>query len=316
MDEQAADGMTNNALGSGGPLPSFSRAMDVLTSYRGVDGSPSPNIAPSYLRGSTYMRLLEAQRRAESYAQREPARAADGGSAVDGSVLARPSLPSGVYRGISHSVIERAPPAEQGDAVPPLPSRWNKDDASNGAEVQLNPMAVRYASSKNLHDRDYEAGAARANHFMPPECGIYYYEVQILLGKRDEYVASIRSHAPRRPVADEAFSTTISVGFSTRNAALSRSVGWENESWGYHGDDGKAYGGHNTGRPYGPTFSMGDIIGCGVNFRERVAFFTKNGVKLGRRRGLVRDGRGGADGATQASPLPKCHRASFTRRSA
>lgn len=58
-------------------------------------------------------------------------------------------------------------------------------------------------------------------------------------------------------------------------------MGWEPESWGYHGDDGRTYTGQNIGRNYGPTFSLGDVIGCGVNFRDHTAFFTKNGVKLG-----------------------------------
>lgn len=76
-------------------------------------------------------------------------------------------------------------------------------------------------------------------------------------------------------------STTIAVGFSTRNAALSRPVGWEPESWGYHGDDGRCFTGQNIGRPFGPVFNSGDVIGCGVNFRDHTAFFTKNGQMLG-----------------------------------
>lgn len=35
------------------------------------------------------------------------------------------------------------------------------------------------------------------------------------------------------------------------------------------------------GKHYGPTFSTGDTIGCGVNFRTGNAFFTKNGRCLG-----------------------------------
>lgn len=76
-------------------------------------------------------------------------------------------------------------------------------------------------------------------------------------------------------------STTIAIGFSSKSASLSRPVGWEPESWGYHGDDGRCFTGQNIGRPYGPTFNSGDVIGCGVNFRDHTAFFTKNGIKLG-----------------------------------
>lgn len=29
-------------------------------------------------------------------------------------------------------------------------------------------------------------------------------------------------------------------------------------------------------------FNQGDVIGCGVNFREHKAFFTRNGVRIGK----------------------------------
>ncbi|OAQ82728.1 RanBPM [Purpureocillium lilacinum] len=260
MDEQAGDGMAN-VWNAAGPLPSFSRAFDMFTTPRDADGFGHGAFVPSYLRGSTYMRLLEEQRKAQSQSAKESKRSTDNGANVDSNGFVRPPLPSGAHRGMTHNVIERPPPFEEDEAVPPLPTRWNKDDAGHGAEVQSNPLTVRYVGSKNHHEREYEAGGVRANHHMPPECGIYYFEVQIVYGKRDD--------------------TTISIGFSARNTALSRAVGWEPESWGYHGDDGRTYTGQNIGRNYGPTFSLGDVIGCGVNFRDHTAFFTKNGVKLG-----------------------------------
>lgn len=77
-------------------------------------------------------------------------------------------------------------------------------------------------------------------------------------------------------------STTIAVGFSTKTAMLSRPIGWEQESWGYHGDDGRAFAGQQSGRVYGPSYTKGDVIGCGINYRENHAFFTRNGVHLGK----------------------------------
>lgn len=71
------------------------------------------------------------------------------------------------------------------------------------------------------------------------------------------------------------------MGFSTKTVALSRPPGWEPESWGYHGDDGNCYSSHNSGKQYGPPFTTGDTVGCGVNFRLGTVFFTKNGVLLG-----------------------------------
>ena len=69
---------------------------------------------------------------------------------------------------------------------------------------------------------------------------------------------------------------------------MNRLPGWEPESWGYHGDDGNAFCSHGPGKSYGPQFTANDVIGCGVNFNNRSAFFTKNGVHLGMR--TIREG--------------------------
>ena len=63
---------------------------------------------------------------------------------------------------------------------------------------------------------------------------------------------------------------------------MTRLPGWEPESWGYHGDDGNAFSCHALGKGYGPLFASGDIIGCGINFKNNTAFFTKNGTHLGK----------------------------------
>lgn len=73
----------------------------------------------------------------------------------------------------------------------------------------------------------------------------------------------------------------IGVGFSGSKASLEKLPGWEPDSWAYHGDDGKAFGCERPGKSYGPKFSTGDVIGCGVNFKAGSAFFTKNGVFQG-----------------------------------
>lgn len=75
----------------------------------------------------------------------------------------------------------------------------------------------------------------------------------------------------------------IGVGFSNNKASLERLPGWEQESWAYHGDDGKTFFGDNQGqgKPYGPTFTVNDTVGCGINFATGCGFFTKNGTHLG-----------------------------------
>jgi Ran-binding protein 9/10 len=85
--------------------------------------------------------------------------------------------------------------------------------------------------------------------------------------------------------------------FATKALNLSKLPGWDSGSWGYHGDDGLSFMGQpRTGATYGPRFGsmffthsreMGltsqpanDTIGCGVNFLENNAFYTKNGKLL------------------------------------
>lgn len=64
---------------------------------------------------------------------------------------------------------------------------------------------------------------------------------------------------------------------------LSRPPGWEGGSWGYHGDDGNCFHNSNCGKNYGPKYTTGDVVGCGINFNTGCIFFTKNGHNLGMR---------------------------------
>ncbi|KAH8699560.1 concanavalin A-like lectin/glucanase domain-containing protein [Ilyonectria robusta] len=217
---------------------------------------------PSYLAGSTYVQKLEEAHRSKLQA-RESTRTSASGLSPSLTTF-NPNqhpLPPGSHRGMSHTVIERPPVFEEDESLAPLPSKWNKDDQWGGIEIQPDGLSIKYVGPKNQHDRDHEACAVRADHYMPLQCGVYYYEVQILSAKRDD--------------------ATIGIGFSTKTATLSRPIGWEPEAWGYHGDDGRCFTGQNIGRHYGPRYNTGDVIGCGVNFRNYTAFFTKNGVKIG-----------------------------------
>jgi hypothetical protein len=95
---------------------------------------------------------------------------------------------------------------------------------------------------------------------------------------------------------------------------LSRLPGWEKNSWGYHGDDWFSFSAEKNGTPYGPKFGSaslspslspslscaqtynlklggsnmnsflklaGDVVGCGVDFSQNRAFYTKDGAFLG-----------------------------------
>ena len=60
-------------------------------------------------------------------------------------------------------------------------------------------------------------------------------------------------------------------------------LGRIDKSWGYHGDDGNIIDGQCPAKLFGPKFGDGDTIGCGVNFVEEIAFYTKNGDIIGKK---------------------------------
>jgi Ran-binding protein 9/10 len=165
-------------------------------------------------------------------------------------------------------VVERLPPPGDEDKSYPLPSRWSEEDRQTGLEVLADGMEVKFNGVTKTSD---EAASIRSDHPMPRECGIYYFEVTILSKNKDGL---------------------IGIGFSTKKAQLNRLPGWETESWAYHGDDGFAFACTASGKAYGPRFSCQDIVGCGINFRTGNAFFTRNGVYLGKHDHFALDSHG------------------------
>ncbi|KAG6005707.1 hypothetical protein E4U21_007723 [Claviceps maximensis] len=268
MNEAANAIVSDDAWRAGGSLPSFSRGFEMFLNSkdirRGSLAADDGFFIPSYLSTSTYARKLtkahEIKLQARAEMKLQPSAIGDASKGASG-FSHQPQMPIGSHRGMSHSVVERLPPPEEDCTLPPLPTQWNRNDMWGGIEIHPDGRAVEYIGSRSLHDRDQEASAVRADHCMPSQCGLYYYEVSIVYGKRDD--------------------TTIAVGFSTKNASTSRPLGWEPESVAYHGDDGRCFAGQNTGQIYGPEFNTGDVIGCGVNFLDHTVFFTRNGVNLG-----------------------------------
>ncbi|GAA6031488.1 hypothetical protein JCM8097_006480 [Rhodosporidiobolus ruineniae] len=172
-----------------------------------------------------------------------------------------------------------------GDAPILLPTCWDEDDRCALLELSSDGLSVSFAGSAKYGDRD--AAAIRANRPVPSQAGIYYYEVQIL---------------------DKGTNGYIGIGLSHRTVSLSRLPGWEENSYGFHADDGRAFCCQGTGERFGPTFTTGDVVGCGVDWtnagppradNERSGpggkeaqrlkegntggrvFFTKNGTFLG-----------------------------------
>ncbi|KAG0020088.1 hypothetical protein BGZ80_004814 [Entomortierella chlamydospora] len=117
--------------------------------------------------------------------------------------------------------------------------------SSSGSDSSYENDSTFTPKSERPGKHDTDASSIRANRHIPPQCGVYYYEVLI------------------------------------KSKGQQGDWRWEPQSWGYHGDDGNSFEGCGNGRPFGPVFTTGDTIGCGVNFRDMSLFFTKNGVHLG-----------------------------------
>ena len=74
---------------------------------------------------------------------------------------------------------------------------------------------------------------------------------------------------------------SIAIGLADGSFALNRQPGWEPNSYGYHGYDGRRYADSERGEHFAPRFGTGDVVGCGLLAARREVFFTKNGQHLG-----------------------------------
>ncbi|KAL9007669.1 MAG: hypothetical protein Q9173_007115 [Seirophora scorigena] len=214
---------------------------------------------PSYLRQSQYIERLRAANEAKIAAQREAPPHRPKGNGALSSRSSSASLPklAPSHRGMTYEVIEHQPPEDSG-GLTPLPAKWVETDKNQAIEIGSDGLGVRFVGGSKLHE--HEAAAARTDHPMPLQVGLYYYEVTITSRGKDGF---------------------IGIGFSGPKVSLEKLPGWEPDSWGWHGDDGNTFCCQITGKNYGPTFTTGDVVGCGVNFMTGCAFFTKNGVFLG-----------------------------------
>jgi len=138
-----------------------------------------------------------------------------------------------------------------------LPRAWSAKDKANFISLSDNNLKVHYKGVGKGHK---DAAAVRATHPIPPACLLYYFEIKIISKGRDGYMG---------------------IGLAAQEVNMQRLPGWDKQSFGYHGDDGHSFNSSGTGKPYGPTFTTGDVIGCAYNLVENTCYYTKNGLNLG-----------------------------------
>lgn len=141
---------------------------------------------PSYLEGSHYLARLEAQEREKGLILKD---AAGSSSAANGTGRGKPPAPPTFHMGIAMDVVERIPGGDLGrDVLDALPTKWatSREDKPLTLEVMGAGLEVKYTGSRTVSERDYEAYAIRADHPMPLQCGLYYFEITVLTKRHTE----------------------------------------------------------------------------------------------------------------------------------
>lgn len=133
---------------------------------------------------------------------------------------------------------------------------WNNNDKSNHIQITQQNILSYVGPGKSEND----AASIRTIAPVPPSLGIFYWEMSILNKGRDGH---------------------IGIGIGTVHVSLNRLPGWESQSIGWHGDDGFVFVGSGNGTPFGPCYSTGDVVGCGLDFVNGRVFFTRNAVIVG-----------------------------------
>jgi hypothetical protein len=85
---------------------------------------------------------------------------------------------------VAFDIVEKSTAQGEEDHVfGPLPSRLNKDDKDSHVEILAGGYEARYTGTPGT---DHEAAAVRADQYISPACGVYYFEMTVLNGRRDK----------------------------------------------------------------------------------------------------------------------------------
>ncbi|KAL0581409.1 hypothetical protein V5O48_000673 [Marasmius crinis-equi] len=243
------------------------------STQRAAQGTPQPVVTssasferPAYLDHSALRHLLQTETPASLPPPRKPeprpssnTRAYSSTPSTDSDDDSTASPPPREIP-VASTSASASTPVIAPDQVLKLPTRWSDVFRHHYLSLSEDGRELTYQGIGHTDRERESAAAARTHEPIPPACGIYYYEVDI------------RSKDQK---------ANISVGFAGSDVRTSRLPGWEPNSWGYHGDDGCSFAAEKNGTKYGPTFGANDTIGCGIDFTNHRAFYTKNGVMLG-----------------------------------
>ena len=130
-------------------------------------------------------------------------------------------------------------------------------------------IEVRYLGTSAQSHASDTVGVACANELRVWPCGdgasVSYFEVEVV---------------------DAGESGFIAVGWAPEDYPLrKRQPGWERNTYGYHGDDGRVYSATGYGRRFSTTFTTGQVIGSGLirprGSSKATIFYTRDGEMIG-----------------------------------
>ena len=100
----------------------------------------------------------------------------------------------------------------------------------------------------------HSVGSIKTSFPIPINAEFYYFEIEI---------------------KDGGEKSDIAIGLTQNDTSLNGMPGWKTSTIGYHGYNGKVYYEFH-GNDYGSTFGTGDVVGCGIDLKNKTVYLTKN----------------------------------------
>jgi len=128
---------------------------------------------------------------------------------------------------------------------------------------------------------------------------VSYYEIKITnaplsTGDDEHFPDATNPTSKSDPSTDKSAvwdAPCIAVGLAGYDFPVKDTMpGWNQRSFGYHSDDGTAWANELKSTGYAKTFGVGDVVGCGIDYRTGgTVFYTLNGEFLGHASSLSDD---------------------------